>query len=159
MFSACRWLALCAALAAQEKPDLVFGTTVVSTTGLKGSIYILKKDTTWLPNLTKMKPVGEIYTTSLRVTPRNFTAGFPGVTDRNEWFAIGYEGRFWVEQPGRYRFQTTSDDGSKLLIDGKVLVDNDGVHAMTRVEGSALLTRGIHTMRWITSRGQAFTSA
>jgi hypothetical protein len=38
-----------------------------------------------------MKPVGTIHTSSLNIPPRIFTDGFPGVTDRFEWFAIDYQ--------------------------------------------------------------------
>src|SRR3954452_9212066 len=94
----------------QDDKTPVFGTTVVSTTGLHGQIYYLREDTQALPNFKKMKPKGDIYTTRLNITPRTFTAGFPGVTDRFEWFAILYTGRIWVETPGIYQFALTSDD-------------------------------------------------
>ena len=47
-----------------------------------------------------MKPVGTIYTNSLNVSPQRFDESFPGITDRFEWFAIDYTGKFWIEQPG-----------------------------------------------------------
>ena len=107
----------CAAFA--QEPVAKFGTTVVINSGLRGDIYFLKSGTEWLPNFRKMKPKGTIYTTSLNVPPQNFLEGFPGVTKRFEWFAILYTGRLWVETPGVYRWMLTSDDGSKLWIDGR----------------------------------------
>jgi len=124
-----------------------FGVTVVDNTGLEGHIYLLKRDSSKLPNFRKMKPKGSIYTTELNIPPRHFTDGFPGVTNRFEWFAIDYAGRFWIEQPGAYRFALLSDDGARLYLDDKLVIDNDGIHFAKRVVGSAELTGGVHRIR------------
>src|SRR5262249_13754011 len=120
---------LAASLTAQEAPTPVFGTTVVSSAGFEGKIYHLKGDSEVLPHFGRMKSVGSIYTTSLNVPPQSFRAGFPGITNRFEWFAIDYQARFWVEEEGRFDFGLLSDDGSKLWIDGALVADNDGIHA------------------------------
>jgi hypothetical protein len=41
--------------------------------------------------------------------------------------------RGWIDIPahGAYSFRIASDDGSRLLVDGQQLLDNDGVHAAT----------------------------
>ena len=135
------------AAAAQEPSDVMFGTTVVGSSDLRGDIYLLKPETELLPGFKRMKPVGTIYTNTLQVTPRSFVQGFPGVTGQFEWFAIRYTGRFWIETAGHYQFRVLSDDGSKLWIDGELLVDNDGTHPPESVEGSATLSRGVHELR------------
>jgi hypothetical protein len=123
-------LAFALSLAAQEpvykfsttvngEPLYTFGTTVVATTGFRGEIYFIKPGSRKLPDFSKLKPVGVIYTPYLCVPPRSFDQGFPGVTDRFEWFAIDYTARFWISEPGTYRFRLASDDGSILYIDGK----------------------------------------
>jgi len=127
--------------------DYTFGTTVVSSSGFQGEIYLLKPETDRLPNFKRMKAVGAIYTNRLNVPPRDFTRGFPGVTDRFEWFAIDYTARFWIEEPGLYRFRLLSDDGSRLEVDGKLLVDNDALHPPLAIDGSAELSRGVHRIR------------
>jgi len=143
-------LAMMAALAgevlAQDQPIPTFGTTVVSSSGFRGQIYHLKPDTDLLPRLDKMRSVGAIYTTVINVPPQAFERGFPGITDRFEWFAILYTGRIWVEKEGRYAFSLLSDDGSRLKINKKLIVDNDGIHGPAKLEGSALLTRGVHEL-------------
>lgn len=144
------FLSAAAALLAQspqDPPMATFGTTVASSSGLQGDIYLLKPTDDLLPNLRKKKPVGSIYTTSLAVTPRPFEQGFPGITDRFEWFAIEYTGKFWVEQAGLYKFRLLSDDGSKLWLNGSLVIDNDGEHPPLAVDGSAELSRGVHKLR------------
>src|SRR5690242_9927754 len=79
-----------------------FGVTVVDSSGLQGQVYLIREGSQSLPNFKKLKPVGSIYTTRLNIPPRSFTDGFPGVTDRFEWFAIDYNGKFWIERPGKY---------------------------------------------------------
>ena len=139
-------LALCRAQT-PTSGEATFGVTVVDNTGLEGKIYLLKANSQKLPNFRKLKSQGSIYTPELNIPPRHFTDGFPGVTDRFEWFAIDYAGRFWIEQPGLYRFALTSDDGAKLYIDDRVLIDNDGIHPAVRLEGGAELAGGVHRIR------------
>ncbi len=124
-----------------------FGVTTVSSSGLHGQIYFIREGSVGLPNFKKMKPVGSIYTNSLHVPPRDFLEGFPGITDRLEWFAIDYTGRFWIEQAGKYKFALVSDDGSKLYIDNKTVIDNDGLHSTLALYGAVKLERGIHNIR------------
>ena len=134
-------------LAAAEDPVAVFGTTVVIPSGLRGDIYYLRQNTQSLEAVNRLRPQGSIYTTSLNVPPQSFMAGFPGVTNRFEWFAIVYSGKFWIEKPGLYRFRLVSDDGSMLYIDDQLIIDNDGVHQTETRLGSIRLAGGMHTIR------------
>ena len=138
---------------AQQEPlvkgaePTTFGTTVVIPSGLRGQIYYLQEGAWKLPDFDKLKPVGAIYTTSLNVPPQSFLIGFPGVTDRFEWFAIDYKGRFWIEHPGKYKFALRSDDGSRLYIDDTLVIDNDGQHPPQTEYGTIDLDGGIHFIR------------
>jgi PA14 domain len=134
--------------AVQEESTPVFGTTVVIPSGLRGLVYHIHHNTKELPNFEKMKPAGRpIYTSSLNVPAQDFKRGFPGVTKRTEWFAIDYTGRFWIAEPGAYKFNLLSDDGAKLYIDDEVVIDNDGIHAPRWVAGVVDLAGGLHRMR------------
>jgi hypothetical protein len=124
----CAAVWLVAAASAQEQPLPSFGVTVVDPYGLRGDVYLIRRGSRKLPDFRKLEPVGTIYTSSLNVPPRDFSEGFPGVTKRIEWFAIDYTGRFWIVQPETYRFSLMSDDGSRLYIDDKLVINNDGVH-------------------------------
>lgn len=143
-----------AAFAQDNTPT--FGVTVVDPYGLRGEIFLLKPGTAKLPKFEKLEPVGTIYTSSLNIPPRDFDAGFPGVTDRFEWFAIDYTGRFWIEKPDKYRFSLVSDDGSKLYIDDHLILNNDGTHPAVTVQGSVKLTGGLHRIRVSYFQGPRF---
>ena len=142
-------ICLVAAGQPSSHPDTIptFGTTVVSSSGFRGDIYLIDPDTSYLPNFKHRAPIGRIYTTNLNVPPRDFRAGFPGVTNRVEWFVIDYVAKFWIEHAGRYGFRLTSDDGAKLYIDRHLLIDNDGVHPPSSCGGTAELGPGIHEIR------------
>ncbi|SPE43103.1 PA14 domain protein [Candidatus Sulfopaludibacter sp. SbA3] len=154
-------LALLAALSTAQtpvshEPMATFGTTVVSSSGFRGDIYFIPPGTPKLPRFDRLKPEGSIYTNILHVPPRDFSEGFPGVTDRFEWFAIDYNGRFWIQDPGKYNFYLMSDDGSKLYIDGKTVINNDGVHASIERTGAVTLKAGIHHIRVSYFQGPRF---
>lgn len=59
-------------------------------------------------------------------------------------FAMKFEGYLRIDRDGDYRFHLTSDDGSKLFLDGKLAVANDGIHPPSTVGGSVKLTKGVH---------------
>jgi hypothetical protein len=139
-----------------EEVEAKFGTTVVIPSGLRGDIYYISHNSVALPKFEKLERVGTIYTNGLNIPPREFTEGFPGVTKRVEFFAIDYTGRFYIDKPGKYRFALASDDGSKLYIDGKTVINNDGIHATLRMDTSVNLAGGIHTIRLSYFQGPRF---
>jgi len=146
--------------APQEEPTPVFGTTVVIPSGLRGLVYHISHRTSQLPDFDKLKPAGPaIYTSSLNLPPQDFKQGFPGVTKRNEWFAIDYNGKFWIADPGMYTFALLSDDGAKLYIDDQVVIDNDGVHAPVEKTGVVDLAGGLHRIRVSYFQGPKFLIA
>ncbi len=147
-------------VAGQEAPTVVFGTTVVVSSGLRGLVYNIHRNTSKLPDFEKLKPAGPpIYTSSLNLPPQDFTQGFPGVTKRTEWFAIDYTGRFWISGPGMFTFALLADDGAKLYIDGQVVIDNDGQHGPLEKTGAIELAGGLHHMRVSYFQGPKFQIA
>lgn len=63
--------------------------------------------------------------------------------------SMAFEFNTYIDIPedGVYQFYTFSDDGSKLFIDGKVVVDNDGSHSLRRANGKLALKKGYHEMK------------
>ncbi|MGB8437385.1 MAG: DUF4347 domain-containing protein, partial [Burkholderiales bacterium] len=67
----------------------------------------------------------------------------PGDLDQ---FSIRYIGYIEITTGGTYTFQTGSDDGSKLYVDGTQVVNNDGDHAYQTQSGAIALTAGRHAI-------------
>tara|TARA_Y100001933_G_scaffold263505_3_gene325272 strand:- start:360 stop:3737 length:3378 start_codon:yes stop_codon:yes gene_type:complete len=59
-------------------------------------------------------------------------------------FSIRYSGYIQIDTEGSYTFYTSSDDGSKLFIDGTEVVDNDGAHGNQERSGTISLSAGLH---------------
>ena len=128
-------------------PPTAFGSKDKLMVGIEGKIYFLDKTVRKSPDFTTMKSEGSIYTAKWDVPVRAFTEGFPGVTDRFEWFAIDYQGTMYVSKPGSYGFRMASDDGSMLYIDGNVVINLDGLHGWYGRPGKVDLPAGEHQFR------------
>jgi hypothetical protein len=91
--------------------------------------------------------VATVYTDTLDIPERHFSDGFPGVSNRSDWFLIDYTGAFTVSEYGSYDFRLHSDDGSYLYIDDKLVIENDGKHAPRSRSGSIALGVGWHRIK------------
>jgi Tfp pilus assembly protein PilX len=77
---------------------------------------------------------------------------WPSTSNSNRFWFGGptnyYGARFvgWIHVPqsGTWEFETESDDGSSLHVNGELVVDNDGLHGMQRRSGSVDLAEGWH---------------
>lgn len=84
-----------------------------------------------------------------KLTPKlsGETSGFDlAFTPRKDNFAVRFTGMIQIAKEGEYTFHITSDDGSRLTIDDKVVVNNDGIHAPTPKSGKVKLTAGTHAV-------------
>ncbi|MCH7720199.1 MAG: DUF1080 domain-containing protein [Planctomycetes bacterium] len=52
-----------------------------------------------------------------------------------------------ITEPGKYIFRLISDDGAMLWIDGRLVVDHDGLHGPVPKDGATELTEGEHSLR------------
>jgi len=59
-------------------------------------------------------------------------------------FATRQTASIVVPTSGAYTFFITSDDGSRLYIDGQEVIDNDGLHGMSQKSGKVQLDAGFH---------------
>lgn len=117
------------------------------TQGIVGNVFQLPTNTQKLPNLDAMKAVDNVIVGNLDIPERSFSTGFPGVKDLFEWFAIRFKGQLIVPAATTCSFKLTADDGANLYIDGRKIVDNDGVHATASKMGDATLSAGHHDFR------------
>jgi hypothetical protein len=58
-----------------------------------------------------------------------------------------FEGYITVPSDGVYFFDLTSEDGSKLYVAGRLVIDNDGVHNRVSQTGGIALRAGAHKIR------------
>jgi predicted esterase len=58
------------------------------------------------------------------------------VRNQEDRFVFDYTSYLQIDAPGTYRFYTNSDDGSRLYIDGTLVVNNDGAHGPRTVSGT-----------------------
>lgn len=68
------------------------------------------------------------------------------VANRTDQIGFSFTGFVTVPADGVYTFYTTSDDGSKLLIDNVLVVDNDGLHGAQEKSGAIGLKAGKHAI-------------
>lgn len=123
-----------------------FISPVMPGHGFVGQLYYPGTTLRRVPDFKKMKPVYTFATGNLDVPRRNFEKGFPTPQQQNvfENFAILFRAKLAVNTPGVYEFMLSSDDGSKLYINGKLVVDNDGVHATISRRSHIRLNAGFH---------------
>ena len=62
-----------------------------------------------------------------------------GLARKKEGFGMVFEGGLEVKEAGEFTFRLGSDDGSRLFVNGKELIDNDGTHGMEYKERSVEL--------------------
>jgi hypothetical protein len=66
------------------------------------------------------------------------------VRTRDDQFSLRFDGIIRLPAEGDYTFYTTSDDGSRLYIDGQLVVDNGGLHGPEEKSGKVRLAAGGH---------------
>src|SRR3954466_4926968 len=64
-----------------------------------------------------------------------------------EEFSVEWSGWLRIDRDGQYTFSTRTDDGSTIAIDGRVVVDNGGVHEAQTRAATIAMTPGLHRIR------------
>ncbi|MHC4253626.1 MAG: PA14 domain-containing protein [Planctomycetota bacterium] len=113
-----------------RRPDEV----AKATPGLRYEIY----EGFWrkLPAFDNMSPVAT-----------GTVPGFEKVGSRKERYGLRFTGYVDVARDGRYTFYVKSDDGARLWIGDRPVVDNDGTHNEQERAGTAYLRAGKHAVR------------
>lgn len=109
---------------------------------LKVDYFALDGQTTSLDNIDF--EADSIYSDTLLEIDEGSTTGSFYEGGLTNSFAAQYLGQFSVTQSGDYTFFLTSDDGSRLFIDGELIVDHDGLSNASTINGNATLSEGVH---------------
>ena len=128
-----------------EKLNLKFGSGLIS---LKGYYYRLDTSAT---NPNSHNPDDIVFSELVFVKDEesiNYHWGRDGPSETlKDYFGVNWTGQLKVEESGEYTFYLTSDDGSWLWIDGKLVIDNGGLHAAKTVSAKVYLSKGVHEIR------------
>jgi hypothetical protein len=69
------------------------------------------------------------------------------IADRQDFWFVEFSSHLKVDKARMFYFSTNSDDGSRISIDGKTIVDNDGLHPARKRYGSIFLNEGLHEIK------------
>jgi len=139
-------------IAVCKAPHGAFGSVQKMDVSMEGKIFLLpqkpeNEHLVTLEDFDSLPSSGSVFTDKWDIPSRSFTEGFPGVTDRFEWFSLTYQGSIYIPATGSYAFRLSSDDGSKLFLDDALIIDNDGVHPMIDMSAAVTLKQGNHGFR------------
>lgn len=88
-----------------------------------------------MPDFKKLK--GKKSNTAAMLSLQEVPAG-------KEFYAVQFSGYIKIPATDVYTFYIMSDDGSQLLLDGELLVDNNGCHGDLEKSGVKALSAGLH---------------
>ena len=123
----------------------IFDCAVLPGHGLRAEAYYPGVKLTQIPDFDTLTPFLTWSVACIDVPARSYTEGFPALgLDVLEDFAIRLRGQLQIETAGTYNFKLASDDGSKLYINGELIIDHDGLHGFSTATGSVMLDAGFH---------------
>jgi alpha-L-fucosidase len=70
-----------------------------------------------------------------------------GSRSKEERFGLRFRGYVVIPVDNAYTFALSSDDGSRLLVDGKLAIDNDGLHSSAEKRANLALAAGPHAIQ------------
>ena len=89
-----------------------------------------------IETLEKMKPKASDVATDVSLSTK--------IISNRDQFGLRFTGSIAVDKTGKYNFYLSSDDGSRLYIDGNEVINHDGNHGTSEKGGSAELSAGSH---------------
>ncbi len=115
--------------------------SIVDSHGNHGLTYTFYEGTgKWksIPNLDKLpaKAKGKVY-----------RIGLTEIQEDHFQFFVRFQGVLRIDTSANYHFHLTSDDGSMLYLDEKVVINHDGEHGESTKSGEIYLTAGLHPIR------------
>lgn len=112
------------------------GGSSLQQSGIQVDYFHPSADNVSLETLAKMKPKasGIVPEIVMNVPQRK----------EQDAFALRFTGMINIPTAGRYTFHIASDDGSRIYLDNKLLIDHDGLHGMTEKNATVQLAAGAH---------------
>jgi hypothetical protein len=107
-------------------------------------LFYKGKDWKYVPLFKDLTPVKEWKTYEFALNREQI---LPLLDKENATFGAVFNGYLQIDKEGEYTFYNSSDDGSKLFVDGAEVVNNDGDHGVVERSGSIKLNVGKHAIR------------
>jgi hypothetical protein len=76
-----------------------------------------------------------------------YEIGLDQIPFKQEKFGLILQGIIEIPATALYTFYVNSNDGSKLFIDGELVIDNDGPHGALEKQGNIQLSEGKHILK------------
>ena len=95
-------------------------------------------------NLTKLSDLGSGGKKSYSGSVSDLKASGSDFKNLEANFAVRLKGYFDIKEAGVYGFKLASDDGSRLLINGELVIDHDGLHGASSKSAKIKLDKGYH---------------
>src|SRR5205814_786050 len=113
--------------------------SAAASRGLAVDYYEQRTPNVAIETVAKMKPTAT-------GTAGAISVDLPIVKAHGAQFVLRFSGTLTIAKEGSYTFFTDSDDGSRLYVDGKMVVNNDGLHGMEEKSGKIQLQPGAHAL-------------
>lgn len=114
--------------------------------GLDAAYFAFPTNLAALPDLAGLQPGVQCVENDV-VAPVGTLGATLWPPDATNNFAAVYEGWIVITRPGEYEFSLGSDDGSRLVLDGEVVVDAPAPQPITARTVRCALSAGFHRLR------------
>lgn len=99
----------------------------------------------WHVAVTELPPIKTLGSPALMGSVKGFDVA--QLAGRTDGFVVHLDGFLHAPTAGTYHFYLSSDDGSRLFLGDRSVVENDGIHADTERRGEIVLEAGTHPIR------------
>jgi len=127
-------------------------TRQIDSPGLRSDLYVFDGQLSVVPPLAGRTPTRTQIVPRvglLGIDPQAQPEGVEPAADAglvSEYYAVRQAGELFIATSGEHVLYTSSDDGSRLFVDGALVVDNDGLHGSGRKQASVTLDAGWHAL-------------
>ena len=124
---------------------------------LRGELHFLEEGTEQLPDFEGRKPVGEVCMSELALARTQFDQDFLAWIEDLSGLPLTFILICMLPWPALIT-SPLSDDGSKVFINDKLLINNDGIHGPRKI-GQLSLDKGFHRLNVQYFQGPRFAIA
>jgi autotransporter-associated beta strand protein len=114
--------------------------------GLRAEFFDSTTNLSVIPNLGVLVP--DVVRTDAQIAYASVNTAWAGLPSTMvDTFSSRHSGWLKIDTAGTYTLFINSDDGSRVYLDGAVVIDNDGLHGMQERSVTLSLAAGFHQLR------------